>query len=271
MSFGTNTLKRIFFKSKYNKDILSKRLGKNLGLGYTYENEAFEAIQKIKYNTMIPYEQLICLYEQVVYCEKNAVNGAFVECGVWKAGAAGLMALANLQHGKFQRDLYLFDAFDDICEPDAKNDDEFIIKEINNALHKKEATSYTGKLEPLRGIYDVWGGHGTLDEATHLLKNIIKYPESKTHFVKGWFQDTAPIFKDQLETIAILRLDGDWYDSTRICLESFYPLLTKGGICIIDDYGYNTGCAKAVHEYLDSIGEKPLLVKIDVLRYWIKK
>jgi O-methyltransferase len=220
---------------------------------------------------MIPYEQLICLYEQVIYCERNNINGAFVECGVWKAGAAGLMAQANLKHGKSQRDLYLFDAFDDICEPDAENDDDFIIKEINAALHKKEAKDFTGKLEPLKGIYDVWGGHGTLEEANHLLKNVVNYPIDNTHFIKGWFQDTTPIQKDLIGDIAILRLDGDWYDSTKVCLENLYPLLVKGGICIIDDYGYNTGCAKAVHEYLDKIGEAPLLVKIDVLRYWIKK
>jgi O-methyltransferase len=264
-------VKNIFFKNSSNKFILTQRLSKNLGLGYFNENEAFAAIQKIKYNTMIPYEQLVSLYEQVIYCEKNNINGSFVECGVWKAGAAGLMALANLQHGKNARDIYLLDAFDDICEPDAKYDDKFIIDEIKKSLKLNGSKSFEGKLKPIKGIYDVWGGYGTLEEATHLLKNAIKYPESNTHFVKGWFQDTAPVLKNKLNSIAILRLDGDWYDSTKVCLESFYPLLTKGGICIIDDYGYNKGCAKAVHEYLDTIDEHPLMVKINELRYWIKK
>jgi O-methyltransferase len=271
MRFLVNKLKKIFSKLKGQKNILNERLSKKLHLGYFYEGEAFDAIQKIKYNTMIPYEQLISLYEQVVYCEKNNIEGAFVECGVWKAGASGLMALANLKHGNSQRDLYLFDAFDDICEPDTKNDDQFIIKEINKALKQKDIKSYAGKLEPLKGIYDIWGGHGTLKEANYLLKGIVNYPEDRTHFIKGWFQETTPLQKDKIGSIAILRLDGDWYDSTRVCLENLYPLLVKGGICIIDDYGYNTGCAKAVHEYLEIIGEKPLLVKIDVLRYWIKK
>ncbi len=271
MGFVLNKLKKIFAGVNENKDLLNKRLSKKLNLGYLYETEAFEAIQKIKYNTMLPYEQLVSLYEQVIYCEKNNIEGDFVECGVWKAGASGLMALANLKHSTTRRDIYLFDAFDDICEPDTKNDDEFIINEINKVIKSKKGKLFTGKLEPIQGIYDVWGGHGTLKEAITLLNNIINYPEDKTHFVKGWFEETTPVYKTRVGKVSILRLDGDWYNSTKVCLENFYPLLVKGGICIVDDYGYNTGCAKAVHEYLDSIGENPLMCKIDVLRYWIKK
>lgn len=265
-------LKRI--KTKFfpgdGKTLLSDRLSKKLDLGYTYEDDSFNAIQVIKGNTMIPYEQLVSLYEQVVYCEKNNVPGCIVECGVWKAGASGLMALANLKFGNERRDIYLLDAFDDICEPDELHDEKKLVAEVKNAISISAKTNFDGKLRPLSGIYDKWGGHGTLQEAQHLLEKVIKYPSNHVFYVKGWFQETLPIWENKISDIAILRLDGDWYESTKICMEKLYPKLVKGGICIIDDYGYNSGCRKAVHEYLDKHNENPLMGKVEYLRYWIK-
>ena len=78
-------LKNVAFPIKGEK-ILSDRLSKKLQLGYLHEDAAFEAIQQVKHNTMLPYEQLVSLYEQVAYCEKNNIPGSFIECGVWKAG-----------------------------------------------------------------------------------------------------------------------------------------------------------------------------------------
>jgi hypothetical protein len=68
-------------------------------------------------------------------------------------------------------------------------------------------------------------------------------------FVKGWFKDTVP-GREFPEPIAVLRLDGDWYESTLTCLESLYPKVTPGGVVIIDDYYVWDGGARAVHEYL---------------------
>jgi O-methyltransferase len=103
-----------------------------------------------------------------------------------------------------------------------------------------------------------------------LFSEIIGYPSARVHYVKGWFQETVAREATHIPEIAILRLDGDWYESTRVCLEAFYPLLSKGGICIIDDYGYNSGCKKAVDEYLRSINSHPLMARVGYLRYWIK-
>ncbi|MBX9783545.1 MAG: TylF/MycF family methyltransferase [Chitinophagaceae bacterium] len=261
-------IKNLFFPPDGRK-LLSERLSTKLNLGYQYENIAFEAIQTVRNNTMLPYEQLVSLYEQIVYCEKNKIPGSLVECGVWKGGASGLMALANKQFGDRPRPLYLFDAFDDICEPDSRYDDEQLVKEIKK-ITSSDKNEFKGELKPLTGIYDKWGGHGTLNESKILLEEKIKYPGHQLFYVKGWFQDTVPVWKDQIDEIAVLRLDGDWYESTKVCMEGLYPKLVKGGICIIDDYGYNKGCSKAVHEYLDAHNEHPLMCKIDYLRYWIK-
>jgi O-methyltransferase len=266
-------LKKIYrklFAARPDKKILYQRLSRNLQLGYPHETEAFDAIQVIKYNTMLPYEQLVTLYEQVVYCEKNKVPGCFIECGVWKAGASGIMAQASLKYGTEPREIYLFDAFDDICEPDELHDSQDIIDEVNKAVKRSGKKEYKGELKPITGIYDVWGGHGTLAEAKILLQEKIQYPEANLHYVKGWFQDTVHEWAAKTGPIAILRLDGDWYESTKVCLEAFYPHLVKGGICIIDDYGYNTGCQKAVDEYLAANNQYPLMNKVEVLRHWIK-
>ena len=261
-------LKNVAFPIKGEK-ILSDRLSKKLQLGYLHEDAAFEAIQQVKHNTMLPYEQLVSLYEQVAYCEKNNLPGSFIECGVWKAGASGLMALANQHFSKNPRNIYLFDAFDDICEPDSTYDDANLVAEIKKITSSDKLT-FKGELKPLTGIYDQWGGHGTLQEAKILLEEKIKYPADHLFYVKGWFQDTVSEWAKKIDQIAILRLDGDWYESTKVCIDALYPKLVNGGVCIIDDYGYNTGCSKAVHEYLIANNENPLMCKIDYLRYWIK-
>jgi hypothetical protein len=68
--------------------------------------------------------------------------------------------------------------------------------------------------------------------------------------VKGWFDETVPKFAAEQSTIALLRLDGDWYESTMVCLTHLFPLVPDGGLVIFDDYGYWEGCTRAVHDYL---------------------
>jgi O-methyltransferase len=69
---------------------------------------------------------------------------------------------------------------------------------------------------------------------------------------KGWFQNTLENYKGS--KISILRLDGDWYESTMICLQKFYPLVSTGGIIMIDDYYTWDGCSRAVHDYFSKMG-----------------
>ena len=86
-----------------------------------------------------------------------------------------------------------------------------------------------------------------------------------------WFQNTVPIDAGKLGPIALLRLDGDWYDSTKICLEHLYPLLSPGGIIIMDDYWTWEGCRKATDEYRDKFNINSLIQPIDGnAGFWIK-
>jgi O-methyltransferase len=85
-----------------------------------------------------------------------------------------------------------------------------------------------------------------------ILENIIKYPHDHVHYHKGWFQDTLPIDSAEIDKIAILRLDGDWYESTKICLDYLYEKIVPRGFIIFDDYGLYSGCKKAVDEFFNS-------------------
>ena len=238
-------------------------------LGYDFEGEADTLIQKIRLNTMLPYVNLLTLYEQAVFCEKNKIPGSFIECGVWKGGAVGLLALANLKYGKERRHIHLFDVFDDICEPDANIDGQRAIKDARTYAGKDTGTA--GKLKPLRGFYDNFGGRGTIEENRDLLERIIGYPPHYLSYHKGWFQDTLPKDSDDIDAIAILRLDGDWYASTKICLEYLYDKVVPGGFIIIDDYGCYEGCKKAVDSFIEERGLAIFLNYSDPsCRYWIK-
>jgi len=220
----------------------------NRNIGYEYEIEANEAIKIVRKSTMLPYENLVTLYEQVLFCEKNNIEGAFVECGVWKGGAVALMALANLRHGVKRRNLHLFDAFEEICAPNNELDGERAINEVKEILGKNALVN--GELAPLKGIYDKFGGPGDLNECKSLFESTIKYPAHFVFYHKGWFQDTLPAESKNIEKIAILRLDGDWYASTKICLEYLYDKVIPNGFIIFDDYGLYDGCRRAVDEFL---------------------
>lgn len=253
---------------KSGKDILSDRLSVFLNLGFPHEKEAFDAIQIVKYNTMLPYEPIVSLYSQVAWIEESGIQGSFVECGVWKGGASGMMALANLKFSNTRRQIHLFDAFDDICQPKEGLDEQGLINEVVQ-LSGELPTS--DKLEPLKGIYDQFGGAGSLEINKELMEDKISYPKEFVHYHKGWFQDTVPADHSQLGEIAILRLDGDWYESTKVCMDHLYPLVVKGGLVIIDDYGYNEGCRRAVHEVLAQHDHHPYINYVNqTCRYFFK-
>jgi O-methyltransferase len=197
---------------------------------------------------MLPYVNLVTLYKQVLYCEKGKIEGDFVECGVWKGGAVGLMALANLKSGESRRKLHLFDAFEEICAPNKDIDGEVAINEVKVLLGDKALIN--GELEPLKGIYDSFGGPGNINECKSLIEETIGYPANYVYYHKGWFQNTIPIKSKEIGKIAILRLDGDWYESTKIYLDYLFDKVVSGGFIIIDDYGAYSGCKKAVDEFL---------------------
>jgi hypothetical protein len=238
-------------------------------MGYDLEAEAMALVPVVRPFTMIPLPRLITLHQQVRYCDTAGIPGAFVECGVWKGGSVGMMALSNLRHGAARRDLHLFDAFTEICEPDEKVDGARAVQEVRAWTKQEGGTE--GRLKPLTGIYDAFGGPGTLAENQRLLEEAIGYDKARIHYHQGWFQDTLPTDAAAIGPIALLRLDGDWYASTKVCLEHLYDQVVSGGVIIVDDYGTYEGCRKAVDEFLGARGVKAYLGHVDAdCRYWIK-
>ena len=206
---------------------------------------------------MLPEDRILSLYEQVKYLDQSGIAGAFVECGVWKGGAVGMMALAAGGPAG-ERKLHLFDSFTDICEPHAELDGDRALQEVGST------GTGTGALRPIEGAYDGVGGHGTVEACKKLLHARIGYSKDLVDFHIGWFQDTLPVDAGSIGPIALLRLDGDWYESTRVCLEHLYDLVVPGGFVVIDDYGTYEGCKKAVNEFVASRKIPVFLQSIDI-------
>lgn len=244
----------------------------NLSLfeGYDYATDGQKAIDVCSAFSMMPPVNLQTLFEQAVYCEKNDIEGDFVECGVWKGGAVGVMAMANMKFGKKRRNLHLFDAFDDLCEPNPKLDGQKALDDMQRLANKNES-ELSGALLPVKGVYDSFGGHGTINTCNNLLANTIGYTTQNIFYHKGWFQDTLPADTHKIDKIAILRLDGDWYESIKVCLDYLFDKVQKGGIVVIDDYGYYEGCTKAVDEFLYNKNIKTFLSYSNIgCRYFVK-
>lgn len=237
---------------------------------YDFEQKARTAICIVAKNTMVAYEPLVTLFQQVRHCEINNIAGDYVECGVWKGGAAGVIALANMAFTQRRRRIHLFDVFSEICEPDPAIDGEFAVKQVAE-LAGVDKESLKGRLKSVKGVYDSHGGPGTVEIVRELLEEKIGYDKNYLCYHKGWFQETLPTVAKEINEIAILRLDADLYASTKICLDYLYEKVVPGGFIIIDDYGAYEGCKKAVDDFLKAQRINVFLNHVNKdCRYWIK-
>ena len=183
---------------------------------------------------------------RLVYEYKNN-TGNIVECGVWRGGA--IAGIASLLGGN--RKYYLFDSFEGL--PKAKDiDGSKAIKWQNNVSGSNYYNNCSAD--------ESW--------ATKAMEKSGQI--SNTVIVKGWFENT--LSKTDIDEIFILRLDGDWYDSTMTCLDNLFPKVKVGGLIIIDDYYAWDGCSKALHDYLSKHKRSERIYKLDTSGvYLIKK
>lgn len=178
--------------------------------------------QKVLPYTMVGYGRLRGLYRAVRYAVENNVRGDVVECGAARGGSSALMGL-TLKQLHSDKALWVFDTFAGLPPPTLDDPDYEIAKERTGTCL------------------------GTLQEVQRLFADLEILPQSI--FVKGLFRDTLPTC--DVENIAVLHLDGDWYQSVKDCLEHLYDRVSPGGIIQIDDYGHWAGARKATHEFLD--------------------
>ena len=186
---------------------------------------------------------LIALTRAVEYVCLAGVPGDIVECGVWAGGSMAGVAM-TLKRLEESRGLWLYDTFDVFRRPHSDLDVNW---KGETAEERKAAEG------------ENWGGK-PIDAVRKTLADT-GYPESRMKFVKGYVEDTIPVTKP--DRIALLRVDTDFYDSTKIELEHLYPRLSPGGILIIDDYGCWQGARKAADEYFAAQGIVPFLCRIE--------
>jgi hypothetical protein len=205
-----------------------------------------EAILLAKKYSMTPFERLWALTYASNYVRSKKIPGDFVECGVWKGGNLVLLSLLNEHYGE-SRKIYGFDTFTGMTEP---------------TEHDQNIQGITAESVLQNSIYKDGELSNHCFASLDLVKNVLKDNHcSNIELIIGDVKDTLLMPENLPTSIAILRLDTDWYESTKIELEILYPLLQPGGILIIDDYGYWSGSRKAVDEYFE--GKTPFMFQVD--------
>jgi O-methyltransferase len=207
-------------------------------------------IDRVRPYTMTSDERLQALIDAVRYCVKRDIPGAFAECGVWRGGSVLAMLLTLQEEGVSDCDVYLFDTFEGMTAP-TEHDVSALDPPALQTWQQSEG-------RPWAQFFDE-----TIFNEDQVRKTLYDsgYPEDKLHFIKGPVEDTLP--QNAPDQLALLRLDTDWYESTKHELEHLYPALETGGVLIIDDYGHWEGARRAVDEYLEKNEQQLLLNRID--------
>ena len=197
--------------------------------------------------SMTSPERLYAVHQAVKYVSRAGVLGDIVECGVWRGGSSMMAALTLGECGDETRDVWLFDTFEGMPEPESR-DVSFVGEDASE--HWRETQ---------RDDHNDWCFSPLDDVERNLASTGI--PASRLHFVKGKVEDTIP--EAGPERIALLRLDTDWYSSTYHEMKHFFPRIAPGGVLLIDDYGHWEGAREAVDTFLEEIGANLLLNRVD--------
>ena len=204
-------------------------------------NRIKKTILEIKL-TLIGEEGLDNIENLLTLAMVNGVKGAFVEAGVWRGGAC-IWARALMDFLSIDEDVYVCDSFEGLPRPSMvqdTGDQHYLIKELSVSENTvKENFSYFPLMGPVK-------------------------------FIKGFFKDTMPKLKDEIDVISILRIDGDMYESTMQVLENLYDKVSVGGYIIADDYGL-PGAKIAIDEFRENYNIKNPIIRINnCIHYWQK-
>jgi hypothetical protein len=187
--------------------------------------------------TMLSARRGRTLYRLAVEVSSRRVAGALVDCGVWNGGSTILLAA-----GATEREVWAFDSFEGLPAPGPADERE--------EWWAGEVRGYEEMLREGMREFAPWGD---------------------LRVMKGWFDETFPVAERQIDDVAVLHADGDWYDSVRLTLEVFYPKISRGGYVVIDDYGEFKGARRATDEFRDSHGIKAPISRSDYTgAYWRK-
>jgi len=211
----------------------------------------YKAVERF---TLTPPERVFALTRAIDYVISAHIPGSIVECGVWKGGSMMAVCLELLRLDHTERELFLYDTFAGMPDPDDALDVDPTGTSASVFLSRAEEQAHP-----------MWDhapacAYAPIDDVRSRLE-ATGYPSAKVHLVAGKVEDTLP---DQApESIALLRLDTDWYESTRHEMEHLFPRIVPGGVLLVDDYGHWKGSQKAVDEYFAAHGIRMLLNRID--------
>jgi O-methyltransferase len=203
--------------------------------------------------SMTGVARLLAVVDAVRYCQARQIPGDFAECGVWRGGAVLAMILTLQDTGATDRDIHLYDTFEGMTAPTAED----VSRLDGPALDEWHAAQRAGR----RAWEASFGPDAFSEAALRSLLSDTGYPSDRLHVVRGRVEDTLPAAAP--ERLALLRLDTDWYESTRHELTHLFPRLGTGGVLILDDYGHWQGARKAADEYFSAEHPALLLNRID--------
>ena len=214
------------------------------------EKEFIDIYEECEEYTLTSIERMYALYKSIEYIVKNKISGDIVECGVWKGGSCMLAAKTLIKLGDYSRKIYLYDTFEGMTEPTDRDIEMSTNKYAKDLLQVEKKTTKK---------YNIWA-YAPFDMVQ---KNLLRtnYPEEQLKYVRGRVEETIP--RNIPKVISLLRLDTDWYESTKHELTHLFPILAQKGILIIDDYGHFKGAQEAVDEYFSEQKLSPYLIRID--------
>jgi O-methyltransferase len=197
---------------------------------------------------MTTTERMYALWQSVRHVCRQGVRGDLVECGVWRGGSSMIAALTLAEEGDGERRLWLYDTFAGMSEP----------SERDVTVHGMSARDNWQSISTTPG--DPTMAAASLAEVRANMASTGIAAE-RVEYVRGPVEQTIPARVP--ERVALLRLDTDWYESTRHELEHLWERLEPGGVLIVDDYGHWTGAREAVDEFFAGRPDAPLLARVD--------
>jgi O-methyltransferase len=214
-------------------------------LRHPWQTRGWRVFWPVKAHTMIPSARLSHLRGLVETALREGVPGDFIETGVWRGGACILMRAVLAAYGVTDRRVFVADSFEGLPKPDTAR---------YPADTGDKLFSFTELAVSEAEVRRNFAAYGLLDD--------------QVVFLKGLFKDTLPTVKD--DRFALIRLDGDMYESTLDALTNLYDSVSAGGYVVIDDYGILGSCRRAVHDFLDARGLRPTIEPIDEGAVWWK-
>ena len=247
-----NILKHMAIKSVRAMGFdLQRRTDKFDNIAVELEPEEVEIVRYVFESgyTMTSVPRLVNTLKSCRYAVENNIPGDFVECGVWRGGN-GILAKKVFERMGSKKKVWMYDTFAGMTEP----------TKLDVEARSRASAKPTYNANQM-ATHNEWCYASLEDVKENCRKSGVDL--DSIHFIEGDVGETLARNENLPTRICVLRLDTDWYESTKTELGILYPLVSKKGVLIIDDYGFWEGSRKAVDEYFDQMPLKPLFYVVD--------